>query len=211
MTSRICPLRFVQDSVIIGRAEFAGPLEKPGARLHAGACHDRINRSTAALRACERPIRHLRAVQRLWAPRREVPHSGWLASAELVPSIRDLQRSRCVRQPARSRDTDATGVVLRSPIGSPKIAGAVRNGAGTSEPGASVIVFPSDSQTWSSMWLNPRRFRRVQSRANRCLQDFSAASRQLFRRCRPGRAHGRLAGPVISRCAQPRRVAGIGR
>jgi hypothetical protein len=57
--------------------------------------------------------------------------------------------------------TDATGVTFTFTDRPTEVIGTVRNSTGTSDPGATVIAFPSDSQTWSSMWVNPRRFRSI--------------------------------------------------
>jgi hypothetical protein len=39
------------------------------------------------------------------------------------------------------------------------MSGTVRNAAGTTDAGATVIVYPVDAQMWSNSWLNPRQFR----------------------------------------------------
>ena len=58
-------------------------------------------------------------------------------------------------------ETDAIGVVFTLTDRLTEMAGTVRNAAGISDTGATVIVFPSDPQTWSSAWVNPRQFRSV--------------------------------------------------
>ena len=61
--------------------------------------------------------------------------------------------------PLDLESTDATGVVFTLTDRLTEMTGTVRTAAGTSDAGATVIVFPSDAQTWSSSWLNPRQFR----------------------------------------------------
>jgi hypothetical protein len=56
-------------------------------------------------------------------------------------------------------DTDAVGVVFTFTDRITEITGTVRNATGIGNNDATVIVFPSDLQTWSSSWLDPRRFR----------------------------------------------------
>jgi hypothetical protein len=56
-------------------------------------------------------------------------------------------------------ETDAIGVVFTLTDRLTEMAGTVRNAAGISDTGATVIVFPSDPHTWSSAWVNPRQFR----------------------------------------------------
>jgi hypothetical protein len=42
-----------------------------------------------------------------------------------------------------------------------ELTGAVTNATGTSNLDATVLVFPSDVQTWTSAWVDARRFRSV--------------------------------------------------
>ena len=61
--------------------------------------------------------------------------------------------------PLDLESTDAIGVVFTLTDRLTEMTGTVRNAVGTSDAGATVIVFPSDAQTWSGSWLNPRQFR----------------------------------------------------
>ena len=92
-----------------------------------------------------------------------------------------------------------------------EIVGAVRNGAGTSEPGASVIVFPSDSQTWSSMWLNPRRFRRVRVEPTGVYNISPLPAGSYFVVAVPDELTGDWQDSSFLDALESRRVAGIGR
>ena len=61
--------------------------------------------------------------------------------------------------PLDLESTDAVGITFTLTDRLTEMTGTVRNAAGTSDAGATVVVFPSDAQTWSSSWLNPREFR----------------------------------------------------
>jgi hypothetical protein len=67
--------------------------------------------------------------------------------------------------PLDLESTDATGVLFTFTDRLTEMTGTVRTTAGMSDAGATVIVFPSDAQTWSSAWFNPLKFRstRVES------------------------------------------------
>jgi Carboxypeptidase regulatory-like domain len=80
--------------------------------------------------------------------------------------------------PLNIEAADATGVTFTFTDRPTEVIGTVRNSSGNSDPGATVIVFPSDSQTWSSMWINSRRFRsmRVESTGVFKLSPLSAGS-----------------------------------
>jgi hypothetical protein len=56
---------------------------------------------------------------------------------------------------------DATGVVFTFTDRPTELTGAVTNATGTSNLDATVLVFPSDVQTWTSAWVDARRFRSV--------------------------------------------------
>ncbi len=146
---------------IVGRAEFVGAREKPGARLMQVPVIVDSTAQTARFAQVSGRFDTYGQFSAYGLPggkyiiRVGPPPPGWFLQS-VTYNGRDVSDS-----PLDLETTDATGVSFTFTDRRTEIVGAVRNGAGTSEPGASVIVFPSDSQTWSSMWLNPRRFRSV--------------------------------------------------
>jgi hypothetical protein len=87
------------------------------------------------------------------------PPQGWFLQS-ITYNGRDV-----LGTPLDVDTAETTGITFTFSDRPTEIVGSARNSAGTSDPGASVIVFPSDSQTWSSMWLNAQRFRSVRVEA----------------------------------------------
>jgi hypothetical protein len=79
--------------------------------------------------------------------------SGWFLKS-VTYNGRDVSDD-----PVDLEGTDAVGVAFTFTDRLTEMTGTVRNAAGTSDAGATVIVFPSDAQTWSSSWVSARRFR----------------------------------------------------
>ena len=144
---------------IIGRAEFVGAREKPGARLM---------QVPAVVQSTNQTSR-IAPVSGRFDANGQFSASGFPGGKYIIrvgPSppgwfLQSITRngSDVSDAPLDLETTDATGVTFTFTDRPTEVIGTVRNSAGTSDPGATVIVFPSDSQTWSSMWLNPRRFR----------------------------------------------------
>lgn len=63
--------------------------------------------------------------------------------------------------PLDLESTDATGVVVTFSDRPTQVSGTVRTSSGAGDPDATVLVFPSDIQSWSTRALNPQRFRRT--------------------------------------------------
>ncbi len=78
---------------------------------------------------------------------------GWFLKS-VTSNGRDV-----TEMPLDLESTDVAGVVFTLTDRPTEIAGTVRTAERNSDAGATVIVFPSDAQTWSSSWLNPRQFR----------------------------------------------------
>jgi hypothetical protein len=78
---------------------------------------------------------------------------GWFLKA-ITYSGREVSEA-----PLDLESTDAIGVVFTFTDRPTEMSGTVRNAAGTTDAGATVIVFPVDAQMWSNSWLNPRQFR----------------------------------------------------
>lgn len=146
---------------ILGRAEFTGTRERPGTRM---------TQVPVTIESAAETLRMAQVTGRFdstgqfsafgfpggkYLIRVGSPPAGWFLQS-VIYNGRDVSGA-----PFDLDTTDAVGVVFAFTDRLTEIVGAVRNTNGTSEPGASVIVFPSDPQTWSSMWLNPRRFRSV--------------------------------------------------
>jgi hypothetical protein len=146
---------------ILGRAEFIGTHERPGTRMMQVPVT--ISSAAEASRMAQLTGRFDSTGQfsafgfpgGKYLIRVGPPPAGWFLQS-ITYNGRDVSAA-----PLELETTDAVGVVFTFTDRLTEIVGAVRNSSGTSEPGASVIVFPSDTQTWSSMWLNPRRFRCV--------------------------------------------------
>jgi len=146
---------------ILGRAEFVGTRERPGTRMtqvpvtiESAAEISRMAQLTGRFDGTGQ-FSAFGFPGGKYLIRVGPPPAGWFLQS-IVYNGREVSAA-----PLDLDTTDAVGVTFTFTDRPTEIVGAARNSSGTSEPGASVIVFPSDTQTWSSMWLNPRRFRCV--------------------------------------------------
>jgi len=144
---------------LIGRAEFAGSRDKLPARL---AQVPVLIETTAQMSRIAPVTGRFDAYGQFsafgfpggkYVIRVGTPPQGWSLQS-ITHNGRDVSDT-----PFNLETSDATAVTFTFTDRPTEVIGTVRNNAGTSDPGATVIAFPSDSQTWSSMWLNPRRFR----------------------------------------------------
>jgi hypothetical protein len=146
---------------ILGRAEFVGTRERPGTRMA---------QVPVTIESVAEASRMAQVIGRFdgtgqfsafgfpggrYLIRVGPPPPGWFLQS-ISYNGRDVSGT-----PLDLETTEAVGVVFTFTDRLTQVSGAVRNAAGTSDPGASVIVFPSDTQTWSSLSMNPRRFRSV--------------------------------------------------
>jgi hypothetical protein len=144
---------------ILGRAEFVGARARPGTHLTQVPVMIESTAQTSRIAPVWGRFDGYGQFSAVGLPagkyilRVGSPPQGWFLQS-ITYNGRDVSDA-----PLDLETTDATGVTFTYTDRRTEVTGAVRNGAGTSDPGASVIVFPSDSQTWSSIWLNPRRFR----------------------------------------------------
>ena len=146
---------------LIGRAEFAGSRDRAGVRLTQVPVM--INTLSDSFRIAEVSGRFDGNGQfsafgfpaGRYVVKTGPPPQGWFLQS-ITYNGRDI-----LDTPFNLDATDATGVTFTFTDRPTEVIGSVRNGAGATDAGATVIVFPSDSQTWSSMWINPRRFRSV--------------------------------------------------
>ena len=150
---------------LVGRAEFVGARERPGTRLSQVL----VNlESTAPTGRTASVVGHFDTSGQFsafglpggkYVIRVGPPPPGWSLQS-INYNGREISDS-----PLDLDGTDATGVIFTFTDRPTEIVGTVRSSAGTSDPDATVFVFPTDTQTWSSMSLNPRRFRsaRVES------------------------------------------------
>src|SRR5262245_20961616 len=133
------------------------------------------------------------------------PPTGWFLQS-ITYNGRDVADS-----PLDLETTDATGLIFTFTDRPTEVIGTVRNGAGVSDPGASVVAFPSDSQTWSNVWLNPRRFRRVRVEPTGVFKLSPLAAGSYFLVAFPDDAIGDWEGPsvldALSRGASPVTIA----
>jgi hypothetical protein len=133
------------------------------------------------------------------------PPAGW-ALQSITFNGRDVFDT-----PLDLDNTDGTGMIFTFTDRPTEAIGTVRNGAGTSDPGASVIVFPADSQTWSAMWLSPRRFRRVRVEASGAFKISPLPAGSYFLVAVPDDAIGDWQDPsfleALSRGAAPVTIA----
>jgi hypothetical protein len=143
-----------------GRAEFTGTRERPGARLMQVPVILDSTAQTARIAPVPGRFDASGQFSALGLPagkyimRAGAPPQGWFLQS-ITYNGRDVSDS------PMDLDADATGVTFNYADRPTEVIGTVRNSAGANDPGATVIVFPADAQTWSSMWVNPRRFRSV--------------------------------------------------
>jgi hypothetical protein len=144
---------------LTGRAEFAGTREGPSARLAQVPVMIDSTGETSRIAAVTGRFDGYGQFSAFGFPAgRYVIHVGPAPPGWFLQSI--TYNGRDVSDAPFSLDAaDATGITFTFTDRPSEVIGTVRNSAGTSDPGATVIVFPADSQTWSSMWLNSRRFR----------------------------------------------------
>jgi hypothetical protein len=144
---------------LTGRTEFAGSRERPGTRLtQVPVTIDSIAQTSRIAPVTGRFDRYGQFSAFGFPGGRYVIRVGPAPEGWFLQSITYNGRD-VLDTPLNLETTDATGVTFTFTDRPTEIIGSVRNSAGTSDPGATVIVFPSDSQTWSSIWVNPRRFR----------------------------------------------------
>jgi hypothetical protein len=67
--------------------------------------------------------------------------------------------------PIELRSADVTGVVLTFTDRWSGLGGVVRNARNAPDPGATVLAFPTDVQSWSNFGANPRRLREARTNA----------------------------------------------
>ena len=146
---------------LTGRAEFAGSREGPRARLTQVPVMIDSTAETSRIAAVTGRFDGYGQFSAFGFPggryviRVGPAPQGWFLQS-ITYNGRDVSDT-----PFNLETTDATGLTFTFTDRPTEVIGTVRNSAGTSDPGAAVFVFPSDSQTWSSMWLNSRRFRSV--------------------------------------------------
>ena len=150
---------------LTGRAEFAGSRDKPTPRL---AQVPVVINSLADASGIPPVTGQFDGSGRFSAfgfpAGRYVIHVGPAPAGWFLQSITCNGRD-ILDTPFSLEAADATAVTFTFTDRPTEVIGAVRNNAGTSDPGATVITFPTDSQTWSSMWINPRRFRSMRVEA----------------------------------------------
>ena len=157
------PLRF--GLTINGRSESVGPRDKPGPGLtQVPVVLDSMAATSPVAPVPGRFYGYGQFSASGLVPGKYVirvgsPPRGWFLQS-ITYNGRDVSSTPLVVDTA-----DATGITFTFTDRPTEVVGSVRNSAGTSDPGASVIVFPSDSQTWSSMWLSAERFRSVRVEA----------------------------------------------
>ena len=157
------PLRFGLS--ITGRSESVGPRDKPGPGLtQVPVVVDSMAETSRIAPVPGRFYGFGQFSASGLAPGKYVirvgsPPQGWFLQS-ITYNGRDV-----LGTPLDVDTADATGITFTFSDRPTEVVGSVRNSAGTSDPGASVIVFPSDSQTWSSMWLSAQRFRSVRVEA----------------------------------------------
>ena len=150
---------------LVGRAEFVGTHEKAVPRLSQVAVMIDSTRQTPRLAPIAGRFDDSGRFSAFGLPGgRYVVHAGPPPPGWFLQSI-SYNGLDAAETPLDLENTDATGMIFTYTDRLTEAVGTVRNSAGTSDPAASVIVFPADSQTWPAMWLNPRRFRRVRVEA----------------------------------------------
>ena len=144
---------------LIGRAEFAGSRDRPPTRLVQVPVLIETTAQTSRIAPVTGRFDAYGQFSAFGFPggkyviRVGTPPQGWSLQS-ITYNGRDVSDT-----PFNLETSDVTGVTFTFTDRPTEVIGTVRNNAGTGDPGATVIVFPSDGQTWSSMWLNPRRFR----------------------------------------------------